>query len=593
MPQHSRRFVGQSSRRATMTGRASNLRLSARAVQIPALVSVLELFATQMPSFEDIGLREELLRTLEDEEIAEPTGLQESVIPVLRRGGNVVARASSGSGKTLAYALGVLDRLKVLEDAEGEDRSELRVLILTPTPAEAERVAIAITPYAQALGMTVAAVGRGWGTPPNSAGILSCAIGDAMDSIRASAIKLESVETLIVDGAAAIQELGDWDQVDGLIDLIPRDAQRVIITASVTAAVEDLIDRRVKRALRHPAEPAIPERAAAAPESTITYVVISEREKLDLLAAQLREREGGNPPIVFCRTDERAADLAEQLTVRGFVVGSADDEEADLVLAAGGATREDMIEEAEADVGQTISFDVPADARTLLARHGGDPDAVVLVQPREIAHIREIASQAAYRARSAPPPVDASAAAAKLKSFRNEIRRAVQEEDLAAQLLVLEPLLDEFAAIEVAAALASLLRSRRPTAPAAPTAPTAQPSPRATGEKSPEAGPAPVTWARLFVGVGTRDEIRPGDLVGALAGEANIPGTRIGKIEIRDNFSIVEVQADVADQVIRAVNGTTMKGRAVRVDYDRGGPARRPPQKGGPARRTTRRPPSS
>ena len=77
----------------------------------------------------------------------------------------------------------------------------------------------------------------------------------------------------------------------------------------------------------------------------------------------------------------------------------------------------------------------------------------------------------------------------------------------------------------------------------------------------------------------------------ALAGEANIPGSRIGKIEIRDSFSIVEVQSDVADQVIRAVNGTTMKGRSLRVDYDRGGPARRPPPRGGAPRRTSRRPP--
>src|SRR5690606_35278199 len=146
--------------------------------------------------------------------------------------------------------------------------------------------------------------------------------------------------------------------------------------------------------------------------------------------------------------------------------------------------------------------------------------------------------------------------------------QAIRDEDLTAQLLVLEPLLDEFAPAEVAAALAALLRSRRPAPAPQPPAATAQP--RATADKpaASAAGPAPATWARLFVGVGSRDYIRPGDLVGALAGEAGIPGSRIGKIEIRDSFSIVEVQADVADHVIQAVNGTTMKGRSVRVDYD-------------------------
>jgi ATP-dependent RNA helicase DeaD len=80
--------------------------------------------------------------------------------------------------------------------------------------------------------------------------------------------------------------------------------------------------------------------------------------------------------------------------------------------------------------------------------------------------------------------------------------------------------------------------------------------------------------------VGSRDGIRPGDLVGAIAGEANIPGSAVGRIEIRDTFSIVEVQADAAEKVIRAVNGTTIKGRSVRVDYDRAGDRARKP--GGP-----------
>jgi ATP-dependent RNA helicase DeaD len=102
-------------------------------------------------------------------------------------------------------------------------------------------------------------------------------------------------------------------------------------------------------------------------------------------------------------------------------------------------------------------------------------------------------------------------------------------------------------------------------------------------------------WARLYVGVGSRDEVRPGDLVGALAGEADIRGAQIGKIEIRDSFSIVEVEASVADRVIQAVNGTTLKGRSVRVDYDRGGDRSRrggaPGARPSMQRRTTRRPP--
>ncbi|MEX0911902.1 MAG: DbpA RNA binding domain-containing protein, partial [Gemmatimonadota bacterium] len=344
---------------------------------------------------------------------------------------------------------------------------------------------------------------------------------------------------------------------------------------------------------RYPAEPAISGREQAAPTERIGFVIASEREKLELLARQLRQvGEASSPPIIFCRNDERAAELAEQLTIRGFIVGQPNEAEADVAIAAGGVTRAELTEEVTGEPGQTISFDVPADAATLRDRHAGDPDAAVLIEPREIAHLREIAGQAGARVDAAAMPLDLAGSAAGLEAFRREIRSAIAAEDLTAQMLVLEPLFDEFTAAEIAAATAALLRRRQPPATRQESATPSQDKRSEPASRKAAAGPAPVTWARLYVGVGSREEIRPGDLVGTLAGEADIPGSQIGKIEILDNFSIVEVQADVAEKVIQAVNGTTIKGRSVRVDYDRGGPARRPPTRGGsPPRRTTRRPP--
>ncbi len=572
-----------------------------------------------MPSFEDIGLREDLLQLLEDDEFAAPTALQQAVIPTLRRGGNLIARASSGSGKTLAYTLGILDRLGAAEGREDEagDEAEttVRLLILTATPAEADRVGTTITPYADALALRVAVLGRGWGTRPGEAAIIIAAAGDIMDSVRSSAVKLESLEAIVIDGASAILELGHWGEVDGLMDLLPPRTQRVLISTTLKGEVEDLAGRRVKKALRYPSEAAIPEGVQAEPENTAGYVLAGDAEKLDLLATQLHSREQGSaPPVIFCRSDERAAHLAESLAVRGFLVGEAGDSDADVAIAAGGITLEDLADEVDGDVGQSISYDVPGDAATLRARHQGDEDAVILTLPRELAHLREIAAPAGFRLRPAPMGGIDGRVLRELTTFRDSVRRVIRNEDLTPQMLVLEPLLNEFSAVEIAAALTLLTRRRgdagasgdmdsvsqgdRSTG-ASGAAVRDRSAPAATREKTvrsasrtADSGPAPVTWARLYVGIGSKDDVKPGDLVGGLAGEADIPGSRIGKIEIRDSFSIVEVQADVADQVIRAVNGTTIKGRSVRVDYDRGGPARRPDSRGGGApRRTTRRPP--
>ena len=125
-----------------------------------------------MASFIDLGLREELTSALEEQGLERPTALQQALIPVLRREGNVVARAGSGSGKTIAYGLGILDRLEPRDDdeeAESESPTGVRALVLAPTPERAESAALTLVPLAQAAGLTVAAAGRGWGTAAGEA----------------------------------------------------------------------------------------------------------------------------------------------------------------------------------------------------------------------------------------------------------------------------------------------------------------------------------------------------------------------------------------------------------------------------------------
>jgi ATP-dependent RNA helicase DeaD len=558
-----------------------------------------------MASFQDLGLREALLAALEDAGIERPTALQQAVIPVLRREGNLVARAGSGSGKTLAYGLGILDRLEAREPAdEDEEGGEeapaggTRLLILSATPEAADRAALELVPFAQAAGLTVAASGGGWGTRTEQAEVLAATPAEVVEAVRASSIKLEGVEAVVIDGASEIESLGGWESLETIFDHVPRDAQRVIITARTSDAVEDVASRRVKRAIRYPATPADPKsmEPAAAPTATVGYVPVSERDKLDTVARILGGGHGGEPPVLYARTDERAALVSEALTLRGFLVGDAGDEDADVVVV--GSPSEDDEDEDERPAGQVISYDVPADEETLRARHGGGDPGFVLVDPRELGHLRETAKRAGFHAQPAgvqgEEPVSGSA---ELRAFRGELRRALRDEDLAAQMLILEPLFEDFTPTEIAAAASALLRKKKPGGGAAPSAADAMPAAASAARDRTTARmerPAPggfaetgagagAAFTRLFISLGERDGVRANDLVGAIAGEADIPGTDIGKIEIRDTFSIVEVPANAAEKVIAALNGTTIRNRSVRVDYDRarkaaGGPAGR----GGP-----------
>jgi ATP-dependent RNA helicase DeaD len=219
--------------------------------------------------------------------------------------------------------------------------------------------------------------------------------------------------------------------------------------------------------------------------------------------------------------------------------------------------------EAAGDIA-VVSLDVPAGPDSLDRRHGGGRGGTVLLLARELPHLRDVAKRTGYRLVPAPPE-KGSRAPGDLDALLDALERAVREEDVAPWMVVLEPLFRDLGPAEVAAAAVSLLRKKAPAAPSRTEPPSAQRAP---------------AWVRLYISLGERDQIRPGDLVGAITGEAGIEGSQVGKIDMRDSFSLVEIQDVVADKVIKALNGTTIRGRSTRVDFDRGARSRAPTRGG-------------
>ncbi|HEX7119545.1 MAG TPA: DbpA RNA binding domain-containing protein [Longimicrobiales bacterium] len=504
--------------------------------------------------FGDLGLRPGLVQIVESLGYEAPTPLQRAAVPVLRRGGNVVLHASAGAGVVGAYGLALVDRLAGGEAAEpGEEAGALRALVLVPTPEVAIRTATSLARFAAGAGLDVAALGPGWGTPASAAAIVVGTPAAALDAVRASALKLGGVATLVLDGLSTLFALDAQEAVEALTDSTPREAQRVVVTAEHTPAVADYVERHVRRALHIPPIPTEVEATARPEKRPLRYATADDAGKTGVLAAYLARREAAGPVAIYCRTGARAMAVAEALALRGFRASRGTAEDAGSITLAP--------DEAAPEGAFVISYDVPFDADALELRHADG--GLVLVEPRELPHLKQIAERAAFEPRAHRLPLEAPAAAG-LVAYRTRLERALAEEDLGAQLLVLEPLFERFTPAEVAAAASAVLR-RRPPAAEAP-AELAEAPARPRGVAPP---PAPPAYVRLFFGVGARDGVRPGDLVGAITGEANVTGDRVGRIEIRDNLSIVEVDSTIADRVIRAVNGTTLKGRSVRVDYDR------------------------
>lgn len=508
--------------------------------------------------FRELGVRAELVEGAEVLGYERPTPLQRAAVPVLRRGGNVLLHASAGAGVVGTYGLGLLDRLAGAE-AGGETASALRALVLVPTPELATQVALSIARFARRVGIGVSALGPGWGRSARGSEFVVATPAAALEAVYGSVLKLDGVQALVLDGLDALFALGGQDAIEALTTSVPRDAQRVVVAAERTAEVADYVDRHVRRALQFPPAVETLEDEPPVPEvGPLDYVIVTEREKADRVAVELARRNASGPVVVYCRTGARADSVAEALALRGFPASRTADG-AGVVIVTDPA---DAPAEAFA-----VSYDVAFDADDLAARHASGA-GLVLIEPRELPHLRTIAERAGFVPRATPSTVPESAAA-EVARYRARLERALAEEDIGAQLIVLEPLFARHSPAEVAAAVSALLRRRAPL-------------PAETPATRPGAPPPAPAFVRLFVSVGSRDGLRPGDLVGSITGETKVTGTQIGRIEIRDTFSIVEVERDIAERVIQALNGITLKGRSLRVDYDR-----RPtgsPTAGGPER---------
>jgi ATP-dependent RNA helicase DeaD len=512
-----------------------------------------------MGTFDDLGVTPELAEALAAEGMEVPTELQEAAIPLLLRGNSLMVQAGPGAGTLVTYGIPLLQTLDPEATSPGG-------LVLAPTPEAASSLAASLSRLSLATGHRIAALGAPWALP-ELAGILFATPEELLAAVRESRIVVEGVRSVVVEGFTALSPQGSA-ALETLFGLFPREGQRMILAQPLTDVAEAFARAHLHRAVHVPPRSA---QGEAGPGSLqrgeVHYRVVGEAKETEVLrtvAANLDE--GALHVLLFFKTEDQAADLGDFLALHGYLAGAPGD--ADFPVWLG-------VEELEArkvlaawddpSAVVAVSVDVPFGPDSLDRRHSGQERSIVLVRSRELPHLKDVAMRTGYRLVPAREPLP-TRIAGEMDRLRDLLERVLQEENLAPHYLALEPLFQEHSPGEVAAAALALLQ-RRQASTAAPAADVRQPM-----EKSPGSGPQPKTWVRLFVGVGEKDGVGPGDLLGAIAGEAGVDGSQIGKIEIRDTFSLVEVSPAAADRIIRAVNGTTIKGRAVRADYDRGGP---------------------
>ena len=350
--------------------------------------------------------------------------------------------------------------------------------------------------------------------------LLFVAAADALQLLKRSQLRCAEVGTVVLAWPEQFDEDGR-DALGAVMAETPRDSQRMILTATAGTGLDELLERYAFKAVTFGLSAAdAPQPASLGPAS----YVLARPSQLEAMRRRILD-------AVDPERDEA------------------------VVIAPCPASRE----EAEARRGE------PADAPTVRL--------IFVVEPVQLGWLRSLFSPlTALRL-----PTSLTALEHRAEAVRARLERTLESQNLDRELFLIGPLLERFDAAAVAAAALRLAGTEA-------IAQTAEPE---AGRPQRGAGSAPGTaipsWTRLWVGVGMKDNVRPGDLLGAIVGETGLAADQIGKIEVRELFCLVEVRPEVAELVLKALNGTTLRGRHITARPDRGqGPRRSAPPRGGP-----------
>ena len=539
-----------------------------------------------MTSFDELPLGPETVAALAAEGIETPTPFQAAAIPVIARGNDLMGRAGPGGGTLVGYGAPLLDRLK------GGHGSPVCLVVCTGH-RQATELARSFAGLCEASGARAAALTEHWVLPGRADFLFVPA--DRIGALYDRSVDVERVEAVVVHDGDGVVGAVQADQMESVLAGLPRECQRIFCGHPFGPALRSLAERFTRRAVTVPAGPRDrsagpgagrrPARGKAKggrsdgtgtgrqPAELNLVVVEGNRSEAVLALAAALLTEPVRHLLAFTASADQAADLGDFLAVHGYPSGPPGDEAASVWLSPGedAAARETVEAVSDPATVATLSCAVPPGSSLAAVRHGAGGPAWVLAAVRELGHLKEVAADAGFRLKRVRPPRPPRVSAT-LDELADTLHNAVRTPEITPYYLLVESLLDRFTAAELAAAALLLLDRGR--------AKQARPAVGAAAATAPE------SWVRLFVSAGSRDDIGPGELLGTLTSQSGVAGNRVGRIDVRESHSLIEVREGDARTVISALNGITLAGRSLRVDYDRA-KERRP---GGRGRRTARPP---
>jgi ATP-dependent RNA helicase DeaD len=549
---------------------------------------------SEVTGFRSFGLSDALIAAVENSGYSIPTPIQAQTIPLLLAGRDVLGQAQTGTGKTAAFALPLLDRIDL-------SKKKPQVLVLTPTRELAIQVAKSFEKYAESMhGLNVVPIYGGqdyqiqFRQLNRGVHIVVGTPGRVMDHMRRGSLKLDELQCLVLDEADEMLKMGFADDVDWVLTQAPEKRQMALFSATIPAPIRLIAQKH----LNDPAEITIAQRTATADTVNQRYVVAAPHQKQAALS-RILEAEPIDAVLIFVKTRSSTEPLAEFLSEAGFKTAALNGDIAqnqreriiehlrsgkvDVIVATDVAARGLDVQR----ISHVINYDLPYDSEAYIhrigrtGRAGHSGEAILFVHPRERRFLKRLEQATRQTIEPMDLPSNRAINKQRVARFHEKITKALTSEEFGTfQSIIVQYQRDNDVPIElIATALAVLAGGDTPLLVKGEIKQVgfAGDSRRESGDKSrskkrefqtDRGSGVRATEASLEtyrIEVGRSQQVQPGNIVGAIANEVGIGSNSIGKIKIFDRHSTVDLPKDLSRELLDALKNVTVAGHKMRI----------------------------
>lgn len=558
--------------------------------------------------FDELQLDERILRAVTDMGFEAASPIQAQAIPVQLEGRDCLGQAQTGTGKTAAFGIPLLQKI------DPQNR-KLQAIALCPTRELAIQVAEEIRRLAKYMhGIKVLPIYGGQDIVRQIRGlkdgtqIVIGTPGRVMDHMRRKTLKCDQVHTVIMDEADEMLNMGFLEDMETILSQLPEERQTVMFSATMPPAIQEI----ARKFQQNPVTVKVVKKELTVPKVTQYYYEVKPKTKVEVMC-RLLDMYAPKLSIAFCNTKKQVDELVQELQGRGYfaeglhgdlkqeqrdrVMGSFRNGTTEILVATDVAARGIDVDDVEA----VFNYDIPQDDEYYVhrigrtGRAGREGLAFSLVVGREVYKLRDIQRYCKTRIIPQAIPSLDDITAIKAEKIMDQVKEVLVDTDLTKMVNIIEQKLveEDYTALDVAAALLKLSMGEenediddsgrlarsldeldrygwdgRDGGRGGRNGRSGSRGGNGRGGRNGREGRD--NMVRLFINIGKNQNVKPGDILGAIAGESGIPGKVVGSIDMYDKYTFVEVPGENADEVMHAMKNAKIKGKSVHMEVATG-----------------------